>query len=106
MDDWQSGVGVNGDAVENLEEFMLVCDLRFDLVHGNLQLFDELFPLLRDERYTAEQEEGVFAVRGEERAVRLDRKIGVGQDLQAVLSMVFCGGGGRVVPGHPRARRL
>jgi hypothetical protein len=74
------------------------------LSHGNLQLIDELFPLLRDERYVAGREEDVFAVR----AVRLDGKgkIGVGQDLQAVLCVVFCGGGGMIVPGRPRARRL
>jgi hypothetical protein len=47
--DWQSSVGVDGDAVENLEECLLVGDQRFDLGHGNLQLLDELFPLLRDE---------------------------------------------------------
>jgi hypothetical protein len=47
--DRQSGVGINGDAVENLEECLLVGDERFDLGHGNLQLLDELFPLLRDE---------------------------------------------------------
>ena len=45
-------------------------------------------------------------MRGEERAVRLDGKVDVGQDLQAVLCVVFCGGGGGVVPGHPKARRL
>ncbi len=41
--DWQSSVGVDGDAVENLEECLLVGDQRFDLGHGNLQLLDELF---------------------------------------------------------------
>ncbi len=92
--------------MENLEKCLLVCDQRFDLGHGNLQLLDELFPLLRDERYVAGREEEVFAVRGEERAVRLDGKVGVGQDLQAALCVVFCGGSGRVVPGHLRARRL
>ncbi len=45
-------------------------------------------------------------MRGEERGVRLDEKVCVGQDLQAVLRVVFCGGGGGVVPGHPKARRL
>ncbi len=104
--DWQSGVGVDGDAVENLEECLQVGDQRFDLGHGNLQLLDELFPLLRDKRYVAGREEEVFAVRGEECAVRLDGKVGVGQDLQAVLRMVFCGGSSGVVPGHPRASRL
>ncbi len=42
-------------------------------------------------------------MRGEERAVRLDGKVDVGQDLQAVLCVVICGGGGGVVPGiHKR----
>ncbi len=47
--DWQSGVGVNGDVVKDFEECLLVGDQSFDLSHGNLQLLDELFPLLRDE---------------------------------------------------------
>ena len=47
--DWQSGVGVNGDVVKDLEECLLVGDQSFDLSHGNLQLLDELLPLLRDE---------------------------------------------------------
>jgi hypothetical protein len=59
-----------------------------------------------DERYVAGREEEVFAMCGEERAVRLDEKTGVGQDLQAVLCVVFCAGGGKIIPGHPRARRL
>ncbi len=44
-------------------------------------------------------------MRVEGRVVRLDGKVDVGQDLQAVLRVVFCGGGGGVVPGHPQARR-
>ncbi len=43
---------------------------------------------------------------GEERAVRLDGKIGVVQNLQALLCVLFCPGDGSVVPGHPGARRL
>jgi hypothetical protein len=39
-------------------------------------------------------------------AVRLNGKICVGQDLQAVLYVLFCAGGGSVVPGHPGERRL
>ncbi len=43
---------------------------------------------------------------GEERDVSLDGFVGFGQDLQAVLCVLVCAGGGSVVPKHPEARGL
>ncbi len=67
----------------------------------NLQLLNEVFPLLRDKRYVTGREQDFFAVSGEERAVCLDGKVCVGQDLQAVLCVLVCAGGGSVVLRHP-----
>jgi hypothetical protein len=43
---------------------------------------------------------------GEERAVCLDGHLGVSQDLQAVLDVLVCTGGGIVVLRHPRASKV
>ncbi len=89
--------------MEDPEERLLVYDQGLDVGPEGLQLLNEVFPLLRDERYVTGQEEEFFAGCGEERAVCLDRKACVGQDLQAVLCVLVCAGGGSVVSGHPRA---
>ncbi len=65
-----------------------------------------MFPLLRDERYVTGREEDFFAVCGEERAVCLDGQLGIDQNLQAVLGVLVCAGGGGVILGHPRARKV
>ncbi len=41
---------------------------------------------------------------GEERDVCLNGFVGVGQNLEAVLVVLVCAGGGSVVPRHPAAR--
>jgi hypothetical protein len=43
---------------------------------------------------------------GEERAVCSDGQLGVGQDLQTVLGVLVCAGGGSVVLKHPRASNV
>ena len=72
--------------------------------HGYLKLLNEMFPLLPDERYGVRREQDILGVLGEERDVCLDGFVGVGQDLQAVLGVFVCAGGGSVVPRHPEAR--
>jgi hypothetical protein len=52
------------------------------------------------------REQDVLSVCGEERDVCLDGFVGVGQDLQTVLSVLVCAGGRSVVPRHPEARGL
>ena len=65
-----------------------------------------MFPLLPDERYGVRRKQDVLGVLGEERDVCLDGFVGVGQDLQAVLGVLVCAGGGSVAPRHPAAREL
>ena len=72
--------------------------------HRYLKLLNEMFPLLPDERYGVRREQDILGVLGEERDVCLDGFVGVGQDLQAVLGVFVCAGGGSVVPMHPEAR--
>jgi hypothetical protein len=103
---WQSGVWVDGDVAEDPEERLLVYDQGLDVGHENLQLLNEVFPLLRDEGYVTWREEDFFAGCGEGRAVCLDAKACVGQDLQAVLCVLVCAGGGSVVLRHPRASKI
>ena len=43
---------------------------------------------------------------GEERDVCLNGFVGVGKNLEAVLVVLVCAGGGSVVPRHPAARGL
>jgi hypothetical protein len=43
---------------------------------------------------------------GKERAVCLDSQLGVSQDLQAVLRVLVCAGGGSVVLRHLRASKV
>ncbi len=102
----QSGVWVDGNVVEDFEERLLVHDQIIDVGSKDLQLLNEVFPLLRDERYVTEREEDFFAVCGEERAVCLDGQLCVGQDLQTVLGVLVCAGGGSVVLRHPRASKV
>ncbi len=66
-------------------------------------MLNEMFPLLPDERYGVRREQDVLGVLGD---VCLDGFVGVGQDLQAVLGVLVCAGGGSVVPRHPAARWL
>ena len=102
----QSGVGVDRDIVEDFKERLLVRDQVFDVGSKDLQLLNEVFPLLRDERYVTGREEDLFAVCGDERAVCLDGQLGVSQDLQAVFGVLVCAGGGSVVLRHPRASKV
>jgi hypothetical protein len=45
----QSGVWVDGNIVEGCEERLLMQDQVIDVGSKDLQLLDEVFPLLRDE---------------------------------------------------------
>jgi hypothetical protein len=103
---WQFGVWVDGDVVEDLEERLLVHDEGLDVGHEDVQLLDEVFPLLRDERYVVGREEDFFAMSGEKRAVCLDGKVCIGQDLQTVLGVLVCADGGSFVSRHPRASKI
>ncbi len=92
--------------MEDLKERLLVRDQVFDVGFKDLQLLNEVFPLLRDERYVTGREEDLFAVCGDERAVFLYGQLGVSQDLQTVLGVLVCAGGGSVVLRHPRAGKV
>jgi hypothetical protein len=55
----QSGVWVDGNVVEESEERLLVQDQVIDVGSKDLQLLNEVFPLLRAERYGTGREEDV-----------------------------------------------
>ncbi len=99
----QSGVGDDGNVVEDSEERLLVQDQIIDVGSKDLQLLNEVFPLLRAERYGTGREEDVGVVCREERAVRSDGQLCVGQNLQTVLGVLVCAVRGSVVLRHPRA---
>jgi hypothetical protein len=102
----ESGVWVDGNIVKDPGERLLVYDQCLDVSHRDLMLLNEVFALLPDERYGVRREQDVLGVLGEERDLCLDGFVGVGQDLQAVLGVLVCAGGGSVVPRHPEARGL
>jgi hypothetical protein len=55
----QSGVWVDGNVVEDSEERLLVQDQVIDVGSKDLPLLNEIFPLLRAERYGTGREEDV-----------------------------------------------
>ncbi len=55
----QSGVWVDGNVVGDSEERLLVQDQVIDVGSKDLQLLNEVFPLLRPERYGTGREEDV-----------------------------------------------